>query len=119
MGDVHTPAQRTRNMRAIRAIDTTPELRVRRLLHSMGYRFRLHVKRLPGKPDVVLPRLESVILVHGRFWHRHQCRNGQSQPASRAVFWETKFAQNKKRERRQTLLLRQAGWRVLVVSRRA
>jgi len=115
VGDVHTPAQRARNMRAIRARDTTPELRVRRLLHSMGYRFRLHVKGLPGKPDIVLPRLESVILVHGCFWHRHQCRNGQSQPASRAMFWKHKFEQNKKRDRRQIRALRQAGWRVLVV----
>ena len=102
-------------MRAIKGRDTGPELIVRRLLHAMGYRFRLHRRDLPGRPDVVLPRLRLAVFVHGCFWHRHRCRYGQVNPATRADFWRTKFAANVERDRQAARSLRKAGWRVLVV----
>jgi len=113
--DVHVPAKRSANMRAIRAKDTTPELLTRKALYAMGYRFRLHQRDLPGRPDIVLPRFRSVIFVHGCFWHRHRCRNGRATPTSNAEFWQNKFAQNVDRDRRQKQLLRRLGWRVLVI----
>ena len=86
MADVHTPEQRSRNMAAIRGGDTKPEMRVRALLHALGYRFRLHRKDLPGKPDIVLPKYRTVIFVHGCFWHCHDCRYGSVVPSTRADF---------------------------------
>ena len=77
-------------MAAIKGRNTKPELAVRRLVHAMGYRFRLHRKDLPGKPDLVLPRLGKVIFVHGCFWHMHSCRYGQVTPKTNAEFWQAK-----------------------------
>lgn len=113
--DVLTPEQRSRNMRAIKSCNTAPELIVRRVLHSMGFRYRLHRRDLPGKPDLVLPRHRVVIFVHGCFWHRHQCKNGRVIPASRTDFWTNKFARNVERDRKVIKTLRQSGWRVLIV----
>jgi len=113
--DVHSPARRSANMRAIRSKDTTPELLTRKALHAMGYRFRLHKHELPGRPDIVLPRYGSVIHVHGCFWHRHHCPNGRATPTSNSEFWRKKFERNVKRDRMQKRLLRRLGWRVLVV----
>ena len=113
--DVHTPDQRRRNMAAIRGTDTKPEMVVRRLVHGMGYRYRLHVKGLPGKPDLVLPRHRKVIFVHGCFWHMHNCRYGRVKPATRAEFWETKRQSNVERDRRSRRALRRLGWQILVV----
>lgn len=110
-----TPEQRSRNMRAIKGRDTTPELTVRRLLHAMGYRFRLQRRDLPGRPDIVLPRHRVAVFVHGCFWHRHRCRYGCVEPATRPEFWRAKFAANVARDRRAVRALRRAGWRVLVV----
>ena len=113
--DVLTLEQRSRNMRAIKATDTAPELTVRRLLHSMGFRFRLHRKDLPGSPDIVLPRFRVVCFVHGCFWHRHHCRYGTVIPATRMDFWLAKFAANLDRDRRVMRSLHRDGWRVIVV----
>lgn len=113
--DVLTKEQRSRNMRAIKGQNTGPELIVRRLLHAMGYRFRLHRRDLPGHPDIVLQARQVVIFVHGCFWHRHQCRNGCVEPATRPDFWSAKFAANVERDRRAIKSLRRMGWRVLVV----
>jgi len=113
--DVHTPEQRSRNMSAIRGGDTKPEMRVRSLLHALGYRFRLHRKDLPGKPDIVLPKYRTVIFVHGCFWHCHDCRYGNVVPATRSEFWTAKRAGNVARDRRKREQLESAGWRVETV----
>lgn len=113
--DVLTPEQRSRNMSRIRSTDTKPEKRVRSLLHGMGYRFRLHVKTLPGSPDIVLPKYRTVVFVHGCFWHRHAGCKYASVPATRREFWTAKFAENQARDRRVAELLRGEGWRVLIV----
>lgn len=115
MPDQFTAAERSRVMRAVRSGDTTPELVVRRLIHAMGYRFRLHSAGLPGKPDVVLPRHSKVIFVHGCFWHRHACPAGQSTPATRVDYWQAKFARNVARDKSNLRKLRRLGWSVLVV----
>lgn len=115
MRDRLSPDQRSCNMRAIKGRDTSLELIVRRLLHAMGYRFRLHRRDLPGCPDVVLPRHRAAILIHGCFWHRHSCARGRSEPSTRRAFWRVKFAGNVERDRRALRALRREGWRVLVV----
>jgi len=115
MMDVHTREQRSRNMAAIRGKNTKPEMRVRSLLHSLGYRFRLHRKDLPGKPDIVLPKYVTVIFVHGCFWHSHQCKYGSVVPATRADFWAKKRASTTERDSRKESALRELGWRVLTI----
>jgi DNA mismatch endonuclease (patch repair protein) len=113
--DKLTKARRSWNMSRIRGKDTGPERIVRSLLHRMGYRFRLHVRGLPGKPDVVLPKYRTVILVHGCFWHRHRrCKNCTT-PTNRREFWISKLEGNAERDRRHVRALRTLGWRVLVV----
>ena len=112
MADVHTPEQRSRNMAAIRGGDTKLEMRVRALLHALGYRFRLHRKDLPGKPDIVLPKYRTVIFVHGCFWHCHDCRYGSVVPSTRADFWAAKRAGNVARDRKKRAELESVGWRV-------
>jgi len=115
MVDVHTSEQRSRNMSAIRGMNTKPEICVRRLLHSMGFRFRLCRKDLPGKPDIVLARHNAVILVHGCFWHCHDCRFGAVKPATRAEFWAAKRRSNVERDLKNQNALEYLGWRVMVV----
>ena len=115
--DTLTPSERSRRMSLIRSKGTGPELQVRRTLHLMGYRFRLHRRNLPGHPDIVLPKYRSVIFVHGCFWHRHpdpNCRLARL-PKSRLDFWQPKLAANVERDSRAQLALREAGWQVLVV----
>jgi DNA mismatch endonuclease, patch repair protein len=115
--DKLSPEQRSVNMRAIKSKDTKPELAVRRLAHSMGYRYRLHRKDLPGKPDLVFPGRKKVIFVHGCFWHQHeleQCLDGR-RPKSNTVYWDTKLQRNVERDIRNQEKLREAGWRSLVV----
>ena len=102
-------------MSRIKARDTKPEKAVRSLLHRMGYRFRLHRKDLPGKPDIVLPRHRTVVLVHGCFWHRHKRCKHTYTPKSRVEFWQKKFASNVARDERNTHELRKQNWRVIVV----
>lgn len=115
MTDTLNPAQRHRCMAAIHGKNTKPELVVRSVLYRLGYRFRLHYTTLPGCPDIVLPRWNSVIFVHGCFWHSHKCSRGQSTPASNAAFWRKKRNTNKLRDRRNLAALRRSGWRVFVV----
>jgi len=102
-------------MARVRGKDTAPEMVVRRLVHRMGYRYRLHRKDLPGKPDLVLPRHKLVIFVHGCFWHRHAGCSRSTMPQTRADFWEAKFSATVERDRAQTDALQAAGWRVLVI----
>lgn len=115
MIDVHSPEQRRRNMAAIRGKNTKPEIRVRGLLHSLGYRYRLYYPLLPGKPDIVLPRFRAVIFVHGCFWHRHGCRYGRVVPATRANFWEEKRIATSERDKVKARALRKMGWKVFVI----
>lgn len=115
MTDVHTKNQRSFNMSRIRGKDTAPEMVVRRLVHRMGYRYRLHVRYLPGCPDLVFPTKKAVLFVHGCFWHRHACKLGRPVPATRRTFWKTKLEANKQRDIRHRRVLRRLGWKVLTV----
>jgi DNA mismatch endonuclease, patch repair protein len=115
MADVHTREQRSRNMAAIRSANTKPEVRVRSALHALGFRFRLHRKDLPGKPDIVLPKFHTAIFVHGCFWHCHSCKYGSVVPTTRAEFWAAKRGGNVARDRKNRAALRKLGWRVLAV----
>lgn len=110
--DVVTPATRSRMMAGIRGSNTKPELVVRRGLHALGFRYRLHDRRLPGRPDIVLPRHQAIILVHGCFWHGHDCLLFKW-PKSRETFWREKIGGNKVRDASAERSLREAGWRVL------
>lgn len=102
-------------MRRIRGKDSAPELIVRRLLHSLGYRYRLHRKDLPGRPDIVFTTRRKVIFVHGCFWHRHPGCKFAYKPKTRLDFWSNKFQQNVQRDTRATAALTASGWSVLVV----
>lgn len=115
MTDVHTAAQRSYNMSRIRGVNTAPELRVRRLLHSMGLRYRLHGKTLPGKPDLVFARAQAVLFVHGCFWHMHRCRYGKPVPATNVSFWAQKRRSNADRDKRNRAALKKAGWQVFEI----
>ncbi len=113
--DTISSEHRSWNMSRIMNRDTKPELIVRSLLHHKGYRFRLHRKDLPGKPDIVLPRFKKIILVHGCYWHRHEgCRLAYN-PKSRVRFWQNKFNQNIKRDKIVRKELSQMGWQVYVI----
>lgn len=101
-------------MAAVKSKDTTPELLVRRLVHSLGYRYRLHVRSLPGTPDLVLPRLRKIILVNGCFWHLHGCKQCRV-PSSRRRYWTAKLQRNAERDNETRRELQRAGWRLLVV----
>ena len=114
MTDMVSPERRSRIMAQIKGFDTRPEVLVRRVLHRLGYRFRLHARSLPGKPDIVLPRHKTVVLVHGCFWHGHRCADGHK-PKSNTAYWDRKLEGNKKRDSRNKALLRRAGWRPVVV----
>lgn len=115
MTDIVDPATRSRIMASIRGKNTKPELLVRRGLHRLGLRFRLHDRHLPGRPDLVFPKYRTVLFVHGCFWHRHDsCRLAYS-PSSNRQSWKKKFETNVERDRMQIMLLQQAGWRVLVI----
>lgn len=112
--DVHSPEQRRFNMSRIRGKDTRPEMMVRGWLWANGYRYRLHRKDLPGKPDIVLPKYRAVIFVHGCFWHRHGCQSTTT-PESRRDFWLAKFSENVSRDKRNIAALLEQSWRVIVV----
>jgi DNA mismatch endonuclease (patch repair protein) len=107
--------RRSWNMSRIKSKDTRPEIRVRSTLHGMGYRFRLHARALPGRPDIVLPKRRTALFVHGCFWHRHAgCRFAYT-PKSRKKFWLAKFAANIARDIKVSRALRQLGWKPVVV----
>ena len=112
--DTRSQYQRRRIMQAVKSKDTGPELIVRRLLHKMGYRFRLHRKDLPGRPDIVLPKYRKAIFVHGCFWHNHGCAKGQL-PKSRLDYWQPKLEANARRDRTKKEQIESLGWKVLVV----
>jgi len=107
--------QRSRNMSAIKSKNTKPEIKVRKILHSMGYRFRLHSKDLPGSPDIVLPKYKTVIFVHGCFWHRHENCKYASTPKTRKEFWNKKFKENIKRDLEIQDKIKNLDWRSVVI----
>ena len=107
--------KRSRMMRGNKGTGTKPEMVVRRAVHRLGYRFRLHRTDLPGKPDLMLRRYHAVIFVHGCFWHRHNCKDGRKLPTTRPAFWRKKFQRNRERDRNARRELRRLGWSVLVV----
>lgn len=115
MVDFLSPSERSERMSRIRSSNTSPEVALRRALHALGFRFRLHRKDLPGKPDIVLPRYRTVVFVHGCFWHRHHGCRVATTPKSNTDFWVEKFDRNVARDKRSRQLLEAQGWRVIVV----
>ena len=113
--DTLTAAERSERMRRIRSKDTGPEMIVRRLVHGMGFRYRLHDRTLPGAPDLVFKNKRKVILVHGCFWHFHRVCHQVRLPKSRIEFWKTKFEENRRRDGLNRRKLRAQGWEVLVI----
>lgn len=114
--DMFAPQERSAIMSRVHSEDTTPEICVRKLLHAMGYRFRLHRKDLPGKPDIVLPKYKTVIFVNGCFWHGCPiCRHARVRPQKNAAYWNAKLDRNMQRDRENQKKLEQCGWRVLVI----
>ena len=112
---VEADTSRSAIMRAIKGRDTKPELRVRSMLHRLGYRFRLHRRDLPGSPDLALPSRRIAIFVHGCFWHLHGCPRSLRQPKANADYWSKKLARNAERDAANIVELRRLGWRPLVI----
>lgn len=113
--DTLTPEQRSERMSRVRGKNSRPELRVRRLAHRLGYRYRIHRRDLPGRPDMTFPSRRKVVFVHGCFWHRHDCPAGRRLPRTRLDFWEPKLERNKERDKVNLRRLEGYGWRVLIV----
>jgi DNA mismatch endonuclease, patch repair protein len=115
MADIVSRSKRKEMMSSVKQRHTKPEIAVRKLLHRLGYRFRLHSKKLPGTPDIVLPKYKAVIFVHGCFWHQHEgCRKSR-RPTSNVEFWNEKLDKNIERDERKESELKNAGWKVLTV----
>jgi DNA mismatch endonuclease, patch repair protein len=114
VADVHTPKQRSYNMSCIKGKNTKPELVIRSELHKRGFRFRLHSKRLPGKPDIVLPKYKAVIFVNGCFWHYHNCKLFKM-PQTRTEWWRKKLEKTRSTDRVNIKRLLKTGWKVLVI----
>jgi len=115
LADIVDAKTRSRMMAGIRGKNTSPEVRLRKALHGEGFRFRLHLAKLPGRPDFVLPKFLAAIFVHGCFWHRHEGCSNASVPKSNAEFWEEKFARNVERDTANVARLKTAGWRVAII----
>ena len=115
MVDVLTPEQRRRNMAAIKGKNTKPEMVVRQLVHRLGYRYRLHCKDLPGKPDLLFPGRRKIIEVYGCYWHMHDCPYGRVVPKTNAEFWLTKRLSNVTRDKRNMEELEKQDWQVLIL----
>jgi DNA mismatch endonuclease (patch repair protein) len=115
MADVFTPQKRSAIMSRVKGQNTKPEILVRQIVHSLGCRFRLHTKTLPGKPDLVLPRLRKIIFVNGCFWHGHANCSRSALPSTNKGFWRNKILGNKERDVRVRRKLNREGWKVLVV----
>jgi len=115
MADVHEPATRSYNMSQIKATDTKPEMIVRKFLHANGFRYRLHVNDLPGKPDLVLPKYNTVIEVQGCFWHAHEGCKYFKIPKTRTDWWKDKLYGNKERDEKNIRELEKMGWNVIVI----
>lgn len=113
MADVHTRAQRSYNMSRIKGKNTKPEMLVRRFLHSQGYRYRLHAKNLPGKPDIVLPKYKTVIFVHGCFWHGHEGCKYATLPKTRTDWWKKKIQKNAENDKFNIRKLQELNWIVI------
>jgi DNA mismatch endonuclease (patch repair protein) len=113
--DTLSRVERSKRMSLVRSTDTKPELLVRTIAHKSGYRYRLHVSKLPGKPDLVFPRLRKIVFIHGCFWHRHHACALARLPKSRLDFWVPKLTQNHERDLKNIAKLRRAGWRVKVI----
>lgn len=114
MVDTLTPAERSARMSRIRSSNTKPEVALRKALHQLGFRFRLHGRRLPGKPDIVLAKHRTVVFVHGCFWHRHEGCKVATTPKSNTEFWVEKFNRNVIRDTAILEQLHDAGWRVII-----
>jgi DNA mismatch endonuclease (patch repair protein) len=110
-----TPESRSRIMRAVKGRDTSLEMTVRRLIYSMGYRYRLHRKDLPGKPDLVFSGRRKVLFIHGCFWHGHGCKRGARVPKTNREYWEKKIARNQARDAKNKAALQTLGWDVLII----
>lgn len=110
-----TTEERSRIMRAVKGRDTKPEMTVRRTVHAMGYRYRLHCRELPGKPDLVFPSRRKIIFVNGCFWHGHDCRRGARIPKANRNYWEAKIERNAARDAKNGSKLVQLGWTVLTI----
>lgn len=115
MADVHSKEQRSYNMSRIKGKDTKPELLVRKFLHAQSFRYRLHVKDLPGKPDIVLPKYKTVIFIHGCFWHGHKNCKYFKIPQTRTEWWLNKINTNKVNDEKAVKELRKEGWKVIVI----
>ena len=102
-------------MRSVRSKDTGPELLIRKLVYRLGYRYRLHCKDLPGRPDLVFRARRKAIFVHGCFWHSHDCPAGRNRPSSNLQYWEPKLARNKDRDEENIAALNASGWRIMVI----
>lgn len=115
MADIFDKASRSYIMSQIRGKNTKPEILVRRYLHSLGFRFRLHDNRLPGTPDIILPKYKTVIFVHGCFWHGHENCRYANIPKTRTKWWMEKFSRNKENDKKAVKLLKKEGWNVITV----
>ncbi|WP_154855902.1 very short patch repair endonuclease [Cyclobacterium xiamenense] len=115
MADVHEPEVRSYNMSRIKGKDTKPEMLVRKFLHARGFRYKLHDKKLPGKPDIVLPKYNTIVQVHGCFWHGHEGCNYYVVPKTRTQWWLDKITTNKRKDRENENKLIDIGWNVLTV----
>lgn len=116
MSDVFNPAKRSEIMSKVHSANTAPEIRIRKLLHSMGYRFRINRKDLPGKPDIVLPKYKTLIFVHGCFWHGcPTCKHAQIRPKSNSDYWAKKLDRTLERDQKNIDLLEKIGWKVIVI----
>jgi DNA mismatch endonuclease (patch repair protein) len=115
MADVHTTAQRSFNMSRIKGKNTRPEMLVRKFLHANGFRYRLHDKKLPGKPDIVLPKYKTVIFVHGCFWHGHEGCRYYVVPKTRTEWWLEKINKNKANDVKAMKVLKKEGWKIIEI----
>jgi DNA mismatch endonuclease (patch repair protein) len=115
MADVHEPEIRSYNMSQIKGKDTKPEILVRKFLHASGFRYRLHDKKLPGKPDIVLPKFNTIVMVHGCFWHGHDGCKYYVVPKTRTKYWLDKINTNRRKDKENEIKLKMLGWDVLTV----
>jgi DNA mismatch endonuclease (patch repair protein) len=113
--DTVSAKERSRIMALVHSTDTKPEMVVRKLVHSLGYRYRLHRKNLPGCPDLAFPSRQKALFVHGCFWHQHRCKRGSRIPSTRREYWVRKLRRNKERDKETRRKLKESGWSVLVV----
>ena len=112
--DIFSPEKRSDIMRAVKGRDTKPEIALRKALHAKGFRYRLNVSDLPGKPDIVFPRYHAVLFVHGCFWHGHDCARGSRTPKTNAAYWREKIRRNVKRDHAAIAALQRHGWDVKI-----